>query len=433
MTDRRLVAMNYDAAQSSEGSLVIMPRVINQTALGIPVIQVEQTLPAAGAIIGEVVLVKSERRCYIWDGVVWSTIAPEPLQHFPDEATMNAAPAVTGQVATTDDTHHLFAAAGGTWHREGIRTYPTVADMNADPAPEGTIGVSSPEGFFVRRTADWMPVSSEVVADVAAADALGPTAGQGHRVYIRTERRFGFTDANRFHYQGFRFFPNEASLRLALAPEGTFAAASDSRATFIMGPNGWEHTGGWIIASRTEPQPPMAAGMIWLDIRTGSAVLWDGTRWRSFGRPIIGRILKYPSIVPPPNCLLCDGGLIPPQYPELIALIGPNLPDLRDKFIRGTNDQTRIDGFASRNDTTRMPRNTLVTAPSGRHRHTWISRGHEWNHTAGASSQNIGSGDRNDLQQLPSSFANDHTHNIVGGDPETAPMHVRLAFHMRAA
>lgn len=56
-----------------------------------------------------------------------------------------------------------------------------------------------------------------------------------------------------------------------------------------------------------------------------------------------GAILPYAAASPPNGYLLCDGAAIDPQFADLIALIGPNTPDLRGQFLRGWSSDTAQD------------------------------------------------------------------------------------------
>lgn len=57
-----------------------------------------------------------------------------------------------------------------------------------------------------------------------------------------------------------------------------------------------------------------------------------------------GMILAYAGQNPPPGWLPCDGRSTA-GFPQLAAVVGPNVPDLRGYFIRGAG--TNADGTAS--------------------------------------------------------------------------------------
>ncbi len=61
-----------------------------------------------------------------------------------------------------------------------------------------------------------------------------------------------------------------------------------------------------------------------------------------------GVIQAYAGAVAPTGWLLCDGAAIPGGFTELIALIGPNTPDLRGEFLRGWSDNVAQDPDAPR-------------------------------------------------------------------------------------
>ncbi len=50
----------------------------------------------------------------------------------------------------------------------------------------------------------------------------------------------------------------------------------------------------------------------------------------------VGAVIMWAATTPPNGWLECDGEPVLPQYTALIALIGPNKPDLSNKFVRGS-------------------------------------------------------------------------------------------------
>lgn len=63
-----------------------------------------------------------------------------------------------------------------------------------------------------------------------------------------------------------------------------------------------------------------------------------GVGWRSYDPSIIGEIRMYTgATAPSADWLLCNGQVVPvgSEYDALRALVGANVPDLRDKFILG--------------------------------------------------------------------------------------------------
>jgi hypothetical protein len=150
----------------------------------------------------------------------------------------------------------------------------------------------------------------------------------------------------------------------------------------------------------------------------------------------VGTIIAYPSYTPPPGWLLCGGGAIPAQYVDLIALVGATTPDLRTRFIRGAQSEAEI-GVKHR-DSTKLPNNliTATTDSSGTHWHgMWdaISGWHQGTsdpHKLGEPGK-FGSSSNNWAHPHPrTSGGGDHTHTVTlsGGDAETAPIHMTLAY-----
>jgi microcystin-dependent protein len=54
-----------------------------------------------------------------------------------------------------------------------------------------------------------------------------------------------------------------------------------------------------------------------------------------FAFPPVGCIVMYGAAAAPSGWLVCSGGPVPAQYTALIAIIGPNLPDLRSRVPIG--------------------------------------------------------------------------------------------------
>jgi hypothetical protein len=67
-----------------------------------------------------------------------------------------------------------------------------------------------------------------------------------------------------------------------------------------------------------------------LNTLTGAATLGSGLN-------PMGTVIQGAWPAAPNGYLDCDGAAIDPQYTALIALVGPNTPDLRGRFVRGWN------------------------------------------------------------------------------------------------
>ena len=74
------------------------------------------------------------------------------------------------------------------------------------------------------------------------------------------------------------------------------------------------------------------------------ALKLDGTA----GIVPVGCMMMWPLQAPPVLWLICNGAAIPAEYEELIALLGPNTPDMREKVPYGalTADAVRQAGGA---------------------------------------------------------------------------------------
>jgi hypothetical protein len=166
----------------------------------------------------------------------------------------------------------------------------------------------------------------------------------------------------------------------------------------------------------------------------------------SVGVPV-GTIITYCSTTPPPGFLLCDGAAFSAtQYAELAALLPSHtVPDLRGQFIRGhdsrwANASTTWAVGTQHQDTTRMPRSpfTATAAAAGMHKHEPNDTMKWHNLDDGSSGRNVdiewGGGGPDVTGDEWTKDAGQHTHAITisGGDSETAPPHVIMAYMIKA-
>lgn len=179
---------------------------------------------------------------------------------------------------------------------------------------------------------------------------------------------------------------------------------------------------------------------------------------------ITGSITAYASETTPTGFLYCDGSAVSrTTYAGLFAVVGTtfgsgdgsttfNLPDLRGRFLRGTDGLSTLDSEAasrtamnSGGNTGDLPGslqtygtaapNTAFTTPSGgTHQHTFSmanSGGLTLSQPAG-SVLIWGSTTANSARTLTSSTAETHTHNITsGGDSETRPINANVVYYIK--
>jgi hypothetical protein len=175
----------------------------------------------------------------------------------------------------------------------------------------------------------------------------------------------------------------------------------------------------------------------------GSGVPLDltgGKKLVNYGTPI-GTVITYAGKTLPAGYLLCDGSAFDGTvYPELQkALGGTTLPDLRSQFIRGAANLAAV-SFTKNPATTARPTTpfTGVTNRAGAHTHDFYRSGAAWSgqvqwndiRYSPINSQGTGSPIANGIA---SSGAHEHTVTVNGGgDAETAPQHVILAYLIKA-
>jgi len=164
----------------------------------------------------------------------------------------------------------------------------------------------------------------------------------------------------------------------------------------------------------------------------------------------VGTVIMFPSLTPPAGYLLADGSAFnATQNPGLHVLFpSDHLPDLRNQFIRGASEAGDAKGQTQHNWTTGRPHTPLTTTDPGGHSHGLSSDGshtHVPNASAyagGGPYQTWDASNKTGRSENTSS-AGGHSHTVGsagahwhstngGGDAETAPDHVRLAFHIKA-
>lgn len=183
------------------------------------------------------------------------------------------------------------------------------------------------------------------------------------------------------------------------------------------------------------------------EIQAIAALGLQGTTASASGTSLpVGTIIQYPTLVSPASFLLCNGATLPPDavYDRLRNLIGPNLPDLSNMFIRGATNQAQIGAFTKHSDTTRRPRTadfagTALNNGSHGHAMNWSNGTTVYANTGNARAST--NGDNNWTNRVDGTTGNNitanggtHNHNVTinsGGDNETAPVHVYLAFHIK--
>lgn len=175
------------------------------------------------------------------------------------------------------------------------------------------------------------------------------------------------------------------------------------------------------------------------------------------GANLVGEIVMWPGAAVPADFLLCDGATFDrAAFPALFAALGADsTPNLTGQFIRaGTPDLT------PQQWTTGGPRNTFITSGQNGHDHGGHTgtESQSHNHIAAYHAGKVGwEGDSADHyltntshglesdegRKLTDNERQTHTHPISGdgghshtisdgGDPETAPDHVVLAFIIRS-
>lgn len=153
-----------------------------------------------------------------------------------------------------------------------------------------------------------------------------------------------------------------------------------------------------------------------------------------------GAIMPYVGATAPDGWLLCDGAAIPNglEYDALKLLYGPNTPDLRSMFLRGSGANATINPSinaslnTSNGDTFRQHSHgvNINTSSDGNHGHNYSDRRHGNNSTLGLVGSGTSGAETNTVYDIArtTNGAGNHNHNVNGntgnsGNTETRPMH----------
>ena len=487
MADKRLVVTDVDPNSSEYGAmLAIAPG--SATALAIPAFRTGASTPPAGSVVGEGFINLTTRSAMVWDGAQWSPIVAGALIVYPTDADVIAdANAPTGSYATSQASGNLFVKGAAAWRQIGVRNYPTAAALLADTAPDGSLGVAEdeetfwimhggvwhchsrrvfptvtdlaswvnpPEGSMAMETAEelryhfhsgawqpesiWSEIEADILADADRLDGQMAVASDTGHVYVWHSGRWMSSQVQ--HYA------TEVDLQNDSPNNGVLAWADDTGLVYARAGGNWIRVNSPTVTVNAAVPPTPAAGDLHLDPVTGDTTIFDGSTWRSISgtQSPIGTIIMYPNMTPPPGYLLCNGASIDQnRYPQLHALFsaaGGKLPDLTDQFVRGATSNSDVTGSVKHLDTTRRPRNHAFTGSTnwaGTHWHTLYKiKWHGLTDGGGYSDMEYQNSNNSaqDTQAPRTNDSGNHVHTVSingGGDNETAPKHVRLAYMIK--
>ena len=429
------------------------------TGVPIPAFRSGLALPRAGTTPGEAFINSNTGIASVWDGNQWNPIAQPVVAIHPTEGVLLQDNPADDTVALAQDTGNVFVMTNGEWRSIGVRVFATPNQRDAWAAPEGSIAFSRTDGALAVRTAmGFLFPQGQATGTVVSSDAELTTGVQaiiasgvaGSWLQMDAAYTYDATTgvvpqitenidgANNdwVIYDGANFRVVDGlgeAMPGQPVPTGlpTWAAVNSQR----------------VFIGQASPANPRV-GDQWFDQGTRTLFTFDGVGWNAPASGVpMGTIITHASLTPPAGYLLCDGSTIPntPGFDPLRNLLGANnLPDLRDQFIRGATTQQQIDGWSKHLDTTRRPRQnsfTGATNTTGNHQHSVNTRhsqaAADWDYMGGYQS-----GSNYKLNVDPTGWNNgnvkaagNHSHTVTingGGDAETAPVHIRLAYHIKA-
>ena len=180
----------------------------------------------------------------------------------------------------------LFYSDGTEWIEFALAGKTTSADLTLDDGTDFNLGAGS-----------------NIVLDTATGTKIGTATGQ----------KLGFFNATPVVRPA-----NTNSNRSVLSTLGLVASGGDTRLDVISG--------------TSAPSSP-TAGQLFYDTGQDKLEVYDGAAW--VGVVPTGTIQAFYGTTAPSGWLFCDGSSIAAGYTDLIALVGANTPDLRDKSLVG--------------------------------------------------------------------------------------------------
>lgn len=217
---------------------------------------------------------------------------------------------------------HLYYSDGTEWIEITLAGKTTSADLTLDNGNDINLGAAS-----------------DIVLDTVTGTKIGTTTGQ----------KLGFFNATPVVRPA-----NTSSNRSVLSTLGLVASGGDTRLDVISG--------------TSAPSSP-TAGQLFYDTDQDKLEVYDGAAW--VGVVPTGTIHAYYGTTAPSGWLFCDGSAIAAAYTDLIALVGANTPDLRDKSLVGrsttgtTFGTTGDDALDASVEILLVPDSTTYTPQSG--------------------------------------------------------------------
>ena len=445
-----------------------------------------------GTVEGESFYETTTQRGFIWDGSTWRDVTPSAILRYPNDAALVADQTQgVGAYGVSGTTGNLYVYTTTGWRPIGTQEYPTIAGLLADTPAIGTLAIAMDEGSeweylstgwnctslrhlpttadvlawtdpgnshlgdralaadkevqYIRTSGGWKPASpyEDTEANIRA-DVTWPMAGQ-EAISTDTGQIFVFV-GGQWMEDPIQHYPTEQDLLAATPPVGTVAFADDNGLFYGRTSGGWRRANSPTSSVGAHPANPADGD---LNFRPSRGLqVYAGSSWEPVGGTPPGTIIMYPSWTSPPGYILCDGRALPATATEAIALVGANTPDLRGQFIRGAH--SGHNPLVKETWQTARPRNNFTggTNQQGLHDHeARVSTNRQnaaWYHDRSPGFISFNSGGEtwaapSDGQMFShhggtSSDSGAHTHTVTitgGGDAETRPDNVRLAFHMK--
>lgn len=189
MPDNRLVVADFDP-QSADYKRLRGLSPGQATGIGLPAFKIGQTTPQSGDIIGEAFFNMVTRSALIWDGQAWSPMS-EASVTYPTDADLLADPAADGTVAVAINTGNLYTRAGGSWRLLGAQVYATEGALLAATPGDGTVAVAQDTStVWARVNADWLTMTPRRFDTTAAMNLWKPSADYAEAFVAEVEQKF---------------------------------------------------------------------------------------------------------------------------------------------------------------------------------------------------------------------------------------------------
>lgn len=188
MTARRFVIVEADQTVPEYGAQYALDPA-SASAIPIPAFKAGPALPASALMDGEGFFNTATKQAYIWNQGSWVPVSPSTIVAYTDDAAVLAdtTPGV-GSIGSAASSGNMYVKTPSGWRFLGIRSFATVADLNAASLADGSAGfVLSDGSIWMRVNGVWtaqtrrqFPTYADLITDWA-------TGADGEAAHVSDE------------------------------------------------------------------------------------------------------------------------------------------------------------------------------------------------------------------------------------------------------